>query len=89
MAGGVDQIQLVLFALVFVIDGDGSCFDGNSAFPLNVQIVEQLFFELTLRDCSRFQQKLVGQRTFAVIDMGHNRKVTDMFVVHRGSVFVP
>ena len=77
VAGRVDQIQFVRLAFIFEIDRDGTGFDRNASFPLDVQIVEDLLFELPLSNRSRLKQKLIGERALAVVNMGNDGKVTD------------
>ena len=49
VAGRVDQVQLVVLALVVVVDGDGVHLDGDAAFAFEVHVVEDLVAEVALR----------------------------------------
>jgi hypothetical protein len=75
VAGGVDQVQLVLAPVERVVDRDGACLDGDPPLALQVHVVEQLLAELAHGDRPRLEQELVGQRALAVIDVRHDREV--------------
>ena len=48
VAGRVDQVQLVLLAVVLVVHRDGAGLDRDAALPLQVHVVEQLVLHLAL-----------------------------------------
>ena len=77
MAGRVDEVQLVGLAFMLVQDGDGPRLDGDAPVPLDVEVVQNLLFELPLGDRPGFEQQLVGQRALAVVDVGDDREVTN------------
>ena len=54
VARRVDQVQFVDLAVVLVVDRDGAGFDRDAPFAFDVQIIEDLFAELALRDRLRF-----------------------------------
>ena len=83
VAGGVDEIQLVALAVEDVIDRDGTRFDGDPALAFEVHVVEQLLAELALGDRAGLEQELIGERAFAVVDVRHDREVSDEFRVDR------
>ncbi len=87
VAGRVDQVQLVVLAVERVVDRDGAGLDGDAALALEVHVVEELLAELALGDRPRLEQELVGQRALAVVDVGDDREVADVFGVedHVGS----
>jgi hypothetical protein len=77
VARRVDQIQLVRLAVVVEVNRDRSSFNRDAPFPLDVQVVKDLFFELALRDRSGLQQKLVSERALAMVNMGNDGKVAN------------
>ena len=59
--------------------GDGIAFDGNAAFPLNVHIVQNLILKISfVADAGELNQT-VGKRGFAVVNMGNDAEVSDIF----------
>jgi hypothetical protein len=44
--------------------------NGNAAFAFEIHRVEELVLEFALRDGAGFEQELVRERAFAVIDVG-------------------
>ena len=59
----------------FIVHAYGHGFDGDAALALNVHIVEDLFFHVALFDRTRLFKETVGDRRFAVIDMGNDREI--------------
>ena len=84
MPGRVDQIQLVFLAIQRVVDGDGTGFDRNTTLSFDFQVVQNLFTEFALRNRPAFQQQLVRKSTFAVVDMGNDRKITNKPLIKHG-----
>ena len=56
--------------------------DRDAAFALEVHVIEHLRFHVAVRDRSRKLQNAVGERRFAVIDMGNDRKVSYKARIH-------
>jgi hypothetical protein len=56
---------------------DRARFHGDAAFAFDFQIVKDLLTEFALRNRTAFQKQLVRESTFAVIDVGNNRKITN------------
>ncbi len=86
VAGGVDEIQLVLLPLVDIVDGDRARFDGDPAFPFDVEVVEELGLKVPFFDGAAFQQELIGERALAVINVGDNRKIAYLFRLHDSDI---
>ena len=82
VAGGVDQVELVDFAVfggILQVDGPG--LDGDAPFPLDVHIVEQLVLHVPFGDGAGGFQNPVGEGGLAVVDVGDDAEVADM--IHR------
>ena len=79
MAGGVDQIEnIVLAVLCMIIQGDGVSLNGNAALPLQIHIVKQLILHIPQRHRLGLLQNPVSQGAFAVVDMGHDAEIADV-----------
>ena len=77
----VDQVQLVLLALIFIMHRHGAGFDGDSPLPLQVHVVEHLLAQFSLFDRAGLLQQPIGQRTLAVVDVGDDRKIANVLAV--------
>ena len=79
MAGRVDQIEDVVLAIVgAVFQPHGLRLDGDAALALDVHRVQHLLGHLAqLQPAGRLDQP-VGQRRFAVVDVGDNGEVADV-----------
>ena len=78
MAGGVDEVQHELFAVMVVKNGDGGGFDGDAALALEIHVVEDLLFEFAFGDGAGSHEQAVGERALAVVDMGDDREITNL-----------
>jgi hypothetical protein len=59
---------------------DGVAFDGNAAFAFQIHIVEHLRLQIfALHGLGIFEQA-VGQRAFAVVDMGDDTEIPNMLL---------
>jgi hypothetical protein len=83
VSGRVDQVELELLAGRRRIRHAHSVeLDRDSAFALQVHVVEDLRFHFPLLErASRFDQP-VGQSRLAVIDMCDNAEIADMIELH-------
>ena len=82
VAGSVDQVEGIGFAVLgFVVEMNGTCFDRDAAFTLNVHIIEQLLFHVTLGDGFCFFQQSVSERGLTVVDMCDDTKISDMILI--------
>ncbi len=80
MAGGVDEVQDIgLAVLRRVFDPDGVGLDGDAALALDIHAVEHLGLHVAFGDCARQLDQPVGKRGFAVVDMGHDGEIADVF----------
>jgi hypothetical protein len=83
VAGRVDQLQLVGLAVGRrEEDAHRLCLDRDPALALEVHRVEQLRAHLARRDRVRQLEDAVGQRRLAVVDVGDDREVADVLLVH-------
>jgi hypothetical protein len=65
-----------------VIEPDRVRFDGDAALALEVHAVEHLRLHLTRLQCTGELEEAIGQRRLAMIDVGDDRKVTNVALVH-------
>src|SRR5438105_791583 len=73
---GVNEVQLIPLAGMFVIDGDWVHLDGDAALSLEIHIIENLGTEIARRDGSGLEQKLVGEGALAMVDVRDDGKVS-------------
>ena len=84
MAGGVDQVELILLAVMRgVLHTHGVGFDSDATFPLEIHRIQDLGLHLALGKRPGKLQQAVGERGFAMIDVGDNGKIADVCAVHR------
>ena len=82
MARRVDQVEVVNLAVFgFVLQRSGLRFDSYPTLFLDVHRVEHLRLHLTFFKTATALNQSVCQRGFAMIDVGNDRKVSD--VVHQ------
>ena len=82
MAGGVDQVELIDLAVLRLVEqGCGLGLDGDAALALQVHRVEHLRFHFAVGQAPAGLNEAVGQRGFAVVDVGDDGEVAD--VAHR------
>ena len=78
MARRVHQVEDIgLTVSSGVIQPHGLGLDGDAAFLLDIHGIEHLFAHLSLGQAAADLDEPVGQRRFAMIDMGDDRKVAD------------
>ncbi len=78
----VDQIQFVRLAFVLEVNRDRAGLHRDAAFAFDIQIVEDLRLEFSLSNGSGLQQKLVRERTLAVVNVRNDRKVANELCIH-------
>ena len=78
----VDEVQLVVAALIGEPHADGLRLDGDAALALEVHRIEQLVVHLARGDSARDLQDAVGERRLAVVDVGDDAEVADERGVH-------
>ena len=82
MAGGIDQVQRIRFAILRLIeDLHGAGLNGNAALFFQIHIVQQLVFHIALRHGVALLQQAVGQRRLAVVYVGNNRKIANFRLI--------
>jgi len=85
VAGGVEEVELVSFAILGLESkGDGVGFDSDPFLALEIHGVEVLGLRLTLGDGLSFLHEAIGQGRFAMIDVGDDGEVTGEFDGHGG-----
>ena len=73
MTGGIDKIQHVVFAVFGTIDAlHRLVLDCNAPFLFQVHGVQDLFFHFPFGQGTGHLNEPVGQRGFAMIDMGND-----------------
>ena len=82
MARGVDQVDEVFLATSgLVTQGYSLALDRDAALALDVHCVEHLVAELAVGDELAMLDEPVGERGFAVVDMGDDAEIADMLHV--------
>ena len=83
VAGRVDQVELVgLAVLRGVHHADGVGLDGDAALAFEVHGVEHLGLHFAGGEGSGELEQAVGERGFAVVDVGDDREIADEGAVH-------
>ena len=79
VARRVDKIELIGIAIGgFIVEAHGLGFNGDAALALDIHIVQNLVGHLARAQAARQLNEAVGQRRFAVVNMGNNREVTNV-----------
>ena len=95
MARRVDQVELISFTIAGGIGQRRRLrFDGDATFLLQFHRIEHLIgFHLTFGQCASHFDQTIGQRRLTMVNMGNNRKIANMGLIHlthwRGSVTMP
>ena len=79
MARGINKIKNIIGSLMNILHLDCMTLNGDSPFPLDVHAVENLVPELTGLDNVDVLDQPVGEGRLAVIDVGDNAEITDLF----------
>ena len=89
MAGRVDEVQLVGLAVLLrlVIESDRLRLDGDAAFTLELERIEDLVLHFAGFEATADLDEAVRQRGLAVIDVGDDREVA--YALHLGKVGLP
>ena len=86
MARGINEVELIGLAVIgLVAHRHGAGLDRNAALLLNVHIVQHLIGHGALVNAVGQLQHTVGQGGFAVVDVGNNAEVADVFAGHQVS----
>ena len=79
MPGGVDQVQHESLPIPrHIIESHGLRLDGDAAFPFQLHLVQQLVLHLAGGHRAGDLDQTVGERRFAMIDMGNDRKIANV-----------
>ena len=82
MAGGVDKVQLVMFAVFRRVgQAHGLGLDGDAAFALKLHFVQILLASFTVADHLGDFKNAVGEGGLAVVNVGDDAKIADMFLL--------
>jgi hypothetical protein len=85
VSGGVNQVDLVgLPGNSRVGHAHGRGLDCYAFLALQVHVVENLVLHVTLGNGARCLEEAIGQRRFAVIDMGDDAEVSNVVSIHDG-----
>ena len=83
VARRVDEVELVLLAVLGgVVHGHGPGLDGDAPLPLDVHVVQNLVRHGPLVHALGQLQNPVRQGGFAVVDVGDDAEVADVFSCH-------
>ena len=83
VARGVDEVELVHFAVLGeVIHANGVGLDGDAALAFEVHGVEDLLLHLAGGERAGELEQAVGERGFAMIDVGDDGEVPDVGGIH-------
>ena len=81
--GGVDHVKHVVRSIrMVIIHLDGVTLDGNTAFPLEIHIIELLVHFLSFTYGLRVIKQSVREGTLTVVNVGNNAEIAD--VLHGG-----
>ena len=81
MARGVNQVQGIAFPVgSLIIKPHGAGLDGDAALALKIHVVKDLILHDALLHRAAFFDEAVGERGFAVVDMGDDGEIADFFL---------
>ena len=82
MARRVDQVEGIALAVGgLVVQADGAGLDRDAVLALELHIVEDLVFHNALLHRAALFNQAVGERGFAVVNVGNDRKIADSGLV--------
>ena len=80
MAGGINQVEDVELTIGgFVFHPGRLELDRDAALPLQVHVVEELLLHVPCRHRAGGLQQAVGQGRFAVVDVGNDAEIANVF----------
>ena len=83
VARGVDQVEFIVLAVLgMVAHGHGAGLDGDAPLPFQLHVVQDLVLHGALVHAVGQLQNPVGQRAFAVVNVGDDTKVADVVACH-------
>ena len=81
----VDEIEHIVLPVVgAVVEPDGARLNGDAALPLQLHIIQNLRLHLPFVHGAGLLQQPVGQRGFAVVDVGNNGKISNFGKIRQG-----
>ena len=84
MAGSVDQVEAVFFAVAGgVMKANALGFDGDAALAFEVHRVEHLRGHFAFAERAGEFEKAVGERRFAMVNVGDDAKIADESRIHK------
>ena len=79
----VDKVQHVFLPVARRVNAAHSLrLNCNAALALQIHRIQNLLFHLALGQRAGVFNQAVGQRAFAVVNMGNDRKIAYMLLVH-------
>ena len=79
MAGGVHQVQHIMFAILGgVFQAHGLGFDGDAALTLDVHGIQDLFLHVPGFKAFACLDQPISQGRFSVVNMSDDGKITDV-----------
>ena len=85
MAGRVHQVEDIgLAVLRLVFEAHRLGLDGDAALALDIHGIEHLLDHVALGQCAGLLDQPVGQGRFAMVDMGDDGEIADVFDFVRG-----
>ena len=80
MTGRVDEVEMIGHAIPGrVRQAYGLAFDGNSPLSFDIHGIQDLILEVPVRNHIRKLNESVGQRGFAMVDMGDDAEISNIF----------
>ena len=87
VTGGIDKVQHIFLAIAGLVHAAHSLsLDSNTTLTLQIHGVQNLLLHFPFAQCTGIFYQSVSQRRFAMIYMGNNRKVADIFFNHRNAL---
>ena len=78
MPWGINQVEVINLAIFgFVIESRSLGLDRDATFTLNIHRIKNLGFHFTIRKAATKLNNAIGERRFAVINVGDDRKIAD------------
>ena len=90
VARGVDEVQgMALPVAGLIIEAHGAGLDGDASLALEIHVIEDLILHDALLHRAALFDQAVGECGLAVVDMGNNGEIPDVFLSdHRSASFV-
>ena len=80
MSRGVDEIEFELFSAFRRIgEADRLALNRDAAFAFQIHRIEELVAELAIGDAKRLLDDPIGECRFAVVDVGDDAEIADIF----------